>query len=394
MKKTIRDLDVKNKRVLVRCDFNVPLNEKGEITDDNRITAALPTIKYIMEKGGKPILMSHLGRPKGKADKKLTLAPVGKKLEELLGCEVVFADYDDVINEEVVELSKKDFEKILLLQNTRFRKEEKENKENFSKELAKLGDIFINDAFGTAHRAHASNVGVAKNLPNGVGFLVEKEIDKIGGVLKNPEKPLVAILGGAKVSDKINVIENLLSIADKIIIGGGMAFTFVAAQGYEVGKSILEEDKIDLAKELMKKAEEKGVDLVLPLDYKVAEEFSNDSEWKTVSYENIPSDYMGLDIGEKSIELFSKLIKEAKTVIWNGPMGVFEFDNFAEGTEEICKVLAENDIISIIGGGDSAAAVKKAGLEDSMTHISTGGGASLEFMEGKVLPGIDIISDK
>jgi len=394
MKKTIRDLDVKNKRVLVRCDFNVPLNEKGDITDDNRITAALPTIKYIMEKGGKPILMSHLGRPKGKADKKLTLAPVGKKLEELLGCEVVFADYDDVINEEVVELSKKDFEKILLLQNTRFRKEEKENEENFSKELAKLGDIFINDAFGTAHRAHASNVGVAKNLPNGVGFLVEKEIDKIGGVLKNPEKPLIAILGGAKVSDKINVIENLLNIADKIIIGGGMAFTFVAAQGYEVGKSILEEDKIDLAKELMKKAEEKGVDLVLPLDYKVAEEFSNDSEWKTVSYENIPSDYMGLDIGEKSIELFSKLIKEAKTVIWNGPMGVFEFDNFAEGTEEICKVLAENDIISIIGGGDSAAAVKKAGLEDSMTHISTGGGASLEFMEGKVLPGIDIISDK
>ncbi|MBG0763337.1 MAG: phosphoglycerate kinase [Tissierellales bacterium] len=394
MKKTIRDLDVKNKRVLVRCDFNVPLNEKGDITDDNRITAALPTIKYIMEKGGKPILMSHLGRPKGKADKKLTLAPVGKKLEELLGCEVVFADYDDVINEEVVELSKKDFEKILLLQNTRFRKEEKENEENFSKELAKLGDVFINDAFGTSHRAHASNVGVAKNLPNGVGFLVEKEIDKIGGVLKNPEKPLVAILGGAKVSDKINVIENLLNIADKIIIGGGMAFTFVAAQGYEVGKSILEEDKIDLAKELMKKAEEKGVDLVLPLDYKVAEEFSNDSEWKTVSYENIPSDYMGLDIGEKSIELFSKLIKEAKTVIWNGPMGVFEFDNFAEGTEEICKVLAENDIISIIGGGDSAAAVKKAGLEDSMTHISTGGGASLEFMEGKVLPGIDIISDK
>lgn len=394
MKKTIRDLDVQNKRVLVRCDFNVPLNEKGEITDDNRIAAALPTIKYIMEKGGKPILMSHLGRPKGKADKKLTLAPVGKKLEELLGCEVVFADYDDVINEEVVELSKKDFEKILLLQNTRFRKEEKENEENFSKELAKLGDIFINDAFGTSHRAHASNVGVAKNLPNGVGFLVEKEIDKIGGVLKNPEKPLVAILGGAKVSDKINVIENLLNIADKIIIGGGMAFTFVAAQGYEVGKSILEEDKIDLAKELMKKAEEKGVDLVLPLDYKVAEEFSNDSEWKTVSYENIPSDYMGLDIGEKSIELFSKLIKEAKTVIWNGPMGVFEFDNFAEGTEEICKVLAENDIISIIGGGDSAAAVKKAGLEDSMTHISTGGGASLEFMEGKVLPGIDIISDK
>ncbi|HCX02933.1 MAG TPA: phosphoglycerate kinase [Clostridiales bacterium] len=394
MKKTIRDLDVKNKRVLVRCDFNVPLNEKGDITDDNRITAALPTIKYIMEKGGKPILMSHLGRPKGKADKKLTLAPVGKKLEELLGCEVVFADYDDVINEEVVELSKKDFEKILLLQNTRFRKEEKENEENFSKELAKLGDVFINDAFGTSHRAHASNVGVAKNLPNGVGFLVEKEIDKIGGVLKNPEKPLVAILGGAKVSDKINVIENLLNIADKIIIGGGMAFTFVAAQGYEVGKSILEEDKIDLAKELMKKAEEKRVDLVLPLDYKVAEEFSNDSEWKTVSYENIPSDYMGLDIGEKSIELFSKLIKEAKTVIWNGPMGVFEFDNFAEGTEEICKVLAENDIISIIGGGDSAAAVKKAGLEDSMTHISTGGGASLEFMEGKVLPGIDIISDK
>jgi len=394
MKKTIKDLDIKDKRVLVRCDFNVPLNDEGEITDDNRITTAVPTIKYILEKGGKAVLMSHMGRPKGIPSNKLTLKPVAKKLEELLGTEVIFAEYDEVVNEEVVKLSEKDFDKILLLQNTRFRKEEKENEEKFAKELSKLGDFFINDAFGTSHRAHASNVGVAMILPNAVGFLVEKEIEKIGGVLENPEKPFIAILGGAKVSDKIEVIDNLLNIADKIIIGGGMAFTFLAAQGYEVGKSILEKEKIDLAKSLMKKAEEKGVDLVLPVDYKVAEEFSNDSEWKTLSFKNIPADYMGLDIGEKSIELFSKLIKSAKTVIWNGPMGVFEFDNFAEGTNKICQVLAENDIISIIGGGDSAAAVKKAGLEKSMTHISTGGGASLEFMEGKKLPGIEVIDNK
>ena len=394
MKKTIKDLDIKDKRVLVRCDFNVPLNDEGEITDDNRITTAVPTIKYILEKGGKAVLMSHMGRPKGIPNNKLTLKPVAKKLEELLGTEVIFAEYDEVVNEEVVKLSEKDFDKILLLQNTRFRKEEKENEEKFAKELSKLGDFFINDAFGTSHRAHASNVGVAMILPNAVGFLVEKEIKKIGGVLENPENPFIAILGGAKVSDKIKVIDNLLNIADKIIIGGGMAFTFLAAQGYEVGKSILEKEKIDLAKSLMKKAEEKGVDLVLPVDYKVAEEFSNDSEWKTVSFKNIPEDYMGLDIGEKSIELFSKLIMSAKTVIWNGPMGVFEFDNFAEGTNKICQVLAENDIISIIGGGDSAAAVKKAGLEKSMTHISTGGGASLEFMEGKKLPGIEVIDNK
>jgi len=394
MKKTIKDLDIKDKRVLVRCDFNVPLNDEGKITDDNRITTASQTIEYILKKGGKPILMSHLGRPKGFPDKKLSLKPVGERLDEIFDNDVVFADYDDVINDEVVELSKKDFDKILLIQNTRFRKEEKENNEDFAKELSALGDVFVNDAFGTSHRAHASNVGVAKILPNAVGFLVEKEIEKIGGVLKNPEKPLVAILGGAKVSDKINVIDNLINIADKIVIGGGMAFTFLAAQGYEVGKSILEKDKIDLANKLMKKAEDKGVDLVLPIDYKVAENFSNDSEWKTVSFENIPPDYMGLDIGEKSIELFTKVIKDSKTVIWNGPMGVFEFDNFAEGTNKICQVLAENDIISIIGGGDSASAVKKAGLEKHMTHISTGGGASLEFMEGKKLPGIEVIEDK
>lgn len=394
MKKTIEDLDIKKKRVLVRCDFNVPLNDEGEITDDNRITTALPTIRHILQKGGKPVLMSHLGRPKDVPDKKLTLKPVAEKLEELLDTEVVFADYDNVVNEEVVKLSKKDYSKILLLQNTRFRKEEKENGKDFAKELSKLGDVFINDAFGTSHRAHASNVGVANILPNAVGFLVEEEIKKIGGVLENPKKPFIAILGGVKVSDKINVIENFLNIADKIIIGGGMAFTFLASQGYEVGKSILEKDKINLAKNLMKKAEDKGVEIVLPVDYKVAEEFSNDTEWKTVSFENIPTDYMGLDIGKKSIELFSKLIKNAKTVVWNGPMGVFEFDNFAEGTNKICQVLAENDIISIIGGGDSASAVKKAGLEKSMTHISTGGGASLEFMEGKKLPGIEVIDEK
>jgi len=393
MKKFIQDYDLNNKRILVRCDFNVPLNEKGKITDDGRIIAALPTIEYIVKNGGKPVLMSHLGRPKGKVEPNLSLKPVADRLEKLTNKSVVFSDCDDVVNKEVVELSKKDFDKILLIQNTRFRKEEKENNDDFAKELSKMGDIFINDAFGTSHRAHASNVGVAKHLKNGLGFLVKKEVEIMGEVLENPKKPLVAVLGGAKVSDKINVIENLLNIADRIIIGGGMAFTFAAAQGYEVGKSILEKDKIDLAKNLMEKAEEKGVDLVLPVDYKVAEEFTNDTEWKTVSFDNIPLDYMGLDIGEKSITLFKKLLKEAKTVIWNGPMGVFEFDNFAEGTNEICKVLAENDIISIIGGGDSASAVKKAGLEDQMTHISTGGGASLEFMEGKKLPGIEAIDD-
>ncbi len=394
MKKSIQDYNVNNKRILVRCDFNIPLNDKGEITDDSRIKAALPTIEYIIKNGGKPVLMSHLGRPKGIADPKLSLKPVAERLEKLTNKDVVFSDHDDVVNNEVVELSKKDFDKILLIQNTRFRKEEKENNDKFAEELSKLGDVFINDAFGTSHRAHASNVGVAKYLESGLGFLVKKEVEIIGEVLKNPKKPLVALLGGAKVSDKINVIDNLLNIADKIIIGGGMAFTFVAAQGYEVGKSILEKDKINLAKELMEKAEEKNVDLVLPVDYKVAEEFRNDTEWKTVSFDNIPIDYMGLDIGEKTIKLFSKLLQEAETVIWNGPMGVFEFDNFAEGTNKICQVLAENDIISIIGGGDSAAAVKKAGLEDKMTHISTGGGASLEFMEGKKLPGIEIIEDK
>jgi len=394
MKKSIQDYNVNNKRILVRCDFNIPLNDKGEITDDSRIKAALPTIEYIIKNGGKPVLMSHLGRPKGIADPKLSLKPVAERLEKLTNKDVVFSDHDDVVNNEVVELSKKDFDKILLIQNTRFRKEEKENNDKFAEELSKLGDVFINDAFGTSHRAHASNVGVAKYLESGLGFLVKKEVEIIGEVLKNPKKPLVALLGGAKVSDKINVIDNLLNIADKIIIGGGMAFTFVAAQGYEVGKSILEKDKINLAKELMEKAEEKNVDLVLPVDYKVAEEFRNDTEWKTVSFDNIPIDYMGLDIGEKTIKLFSKLLQEAETVIWNGPMGVFEFDNFAEGTNKICQVLSENDIISIIGGGDSAAAVKKAGLEDKMTHISTGGGASLEFMEGKKLPGIEIIEDK
>src|SRR6056297_3457938 len=346
MKKSIQDYNVNNKRILVRCDFNIPLNDKGEITDDSRIKAALPTIEYIIKNGGKPVLMSHLGRPKGIADPKLSLKPVAERLEKLTKKDVVFSDYDDVVNNEVVELSKKYFDKILLIQNTRFRKEEKENNDKFAEELSKLGDVFINDAFGTSHRAHASNVGVAKYLESGLGFLVKKEVEIIGEVLKNPKKPLVALLGGAKVSDKINVIDNLLNIADKIIIGGGMAFTFVAAQGYEVGKSILEKDKINLAKELMEKAEEKNVDLVLPVDYKVAEEFRNDTEWKTVSFDNIPIDYMGLDIGEKTIKLFSKLLQEAETVIWNGPMGVFEFDNVAEGTNKICRVSAENDIIS------------------------------------------------
>lgn len=394
-KKTLEDLQVQGKRVLVRCDFNVPMDDNRNITDDRRIRSSLPTIKYLIENKAKVILMSHLGRPKGEPNPKFSLEPVSKRLSELLNTDVVFAQDDKVVSENVQEIvSKMADGDVVLLENTRFRKEEEKNEENFAKELASLGDLYINDAFGTSHRAHTSNVGLSNQLPSAVGYLVEKEISVMGKALENPERPFVAILGGAKVSDKIGVIENLLNKVDSILIGGGMAYTFLKAQGYEIGNSILEEDKVDLANDLLKKAEDKSVKLLLPVDVIVAKEFNNDTEFKTVNIESIPEDMMGMDIGEETINLFSKEIKDAKTVIWNGPMGVFEMENFKKGTDAIAKAMAESNGITIVGGGDSASAVEKAGYADKMTHISTGGGASLEFLEGKTLPGIGAIDDK
>lgn len=394
-KKSVEDIELKGKRVLVRCDFNVPMDENRQITDDIRITSALPTIQYIIDKGGKVVLMSHFGRPKGEPNLKYCLKPVAERLSELLKKEVVFAADDNVVGENakksVADMADGD---LVLLQNTRFRKEEEKNGEDFAKELASLGDIFINDAFGTAHRAHASNVGLSNLLPSAVGFLVKKEIDVMGKAMSNPEKPFVAILGGAKVSDKIGVIDNLMDKVDSLLIGGGMMFTFLKAQGYEIGKSLLEEDKVELAKELLNKAEEKGIKLLIPIDTVVAKEFKNDTEFKAVDVDGIPSDMMGLDIGEKTIGIFNDEIKNAKTVLWNGPMGVFEMPNFAKGTKAIAEAMAESNAITIIGGGDSAAAVEQTGLDSKMTHISTGGGASLEFFEGKTLPGIAAIDDK
>lgn len=394
-KKSIEDLQVSGKRVLVRCDFNVPMDENNNITDDRRITSALPTINYLLEHDAKVILMSHLGRPKGEPNPKYSLEPVAKRLSELLNSEVIFAKDDKVVSENVKNIVENMKERdVVLLENTRYRKEEEKNGEEFSKELASLGELYVNDAFGTSHRAHASNVGVSKFLPSSVGFLVKKEIDVMGKALENPERPFVAILGGAKVSDKIGVIENLIEKVDSILIGGGMAYTFLKAKGYNIGTSLLEEDKVELAKELMEKAKAKNVKLLLPVDTVVAKEFKNDTEFKTVEAENIPDDMMGLDIGEETVKVFSDEIKNAKTVVWNGPMGVFEMENFKKGTNSIAKALAETEAITIVGGGDSASAVEKAGYGDVITHISTGGGASLEFLEGKVLPGIDAISNK
>lgn len=396
-KKVITDLDVNSKRVIVRVDFNVPMSktEEGKITDNARIVAALPTIKYLIENNAKVILLSHLGRPKGEAKKEFSLAPVAKELSKLLNKDVKFLQsnlvVDDNVKDEVLKL--KDGE-VALLENTRFRNEETKNIDDFSKELAELGDLYINDAFGTSHRAHCSNVGLCKFLPSAVGFLVEKEISIMGKALSNPERPFVAILGGAKVSDKITVIENLIEKVDSIIIGGGMAFTFLKSLGYSVGKSLLEDDKVDFAKELIEKAKSKNVKILLPIDVVVSKEFSNDSEFKIVNIDSIGDDYMGLDIGEKTVKLFSDEINNAKTVVWNGPMGVFEMSNFAKGTFEIAKAIAESEAISIIGGGDSASAAEKSGYKDKITHISTGGGASLEFLEGKILPGIDSIDNK
>ncbi|EEU7816903.1 phosphoglycerate kinase [Listeria monocytogenes] len=394
-KKVVTDLDLKDKKVLVRVDFNVPMKD-GKITNDNRIVAALPTIEYILEQNGKAILFSHLGKVKTEEDKEgKSLRPVAARLSELLGKEVKFVpttrgpELEKAINE------LKDGE-VLLFENTRFEdidgKKESKNDPELGKYWASLGDVFVNDAFGTAHRAHASNVGIASNLESAAGFLMEKEIKFIGGVVDNPARPLVAILGGAKVSDKIGVIENLLTKADKVLVGGGMTFTFMAAQGQEIGKSLLEADKVELAKSLLEKAGDK---LVLPVDAVVSKEFSNDAPFHTVSADSIPADEMGLDIGQATIDLFTKELQGAKTVVWNGPMGVFELSNFAKGTIGVCEAIANlTDATTIIGGGDSAAAAMDLGFADKFTHISTGGGASLEYLEGKELPGVASISDK
>ncbi len=389
-KKTVRDIDVAGKRVLVRADFNVPLDEAGEITDDRRVEAALPTIRYLREQGARVILCSHLGRPKGKVVEGLRLAPVAKRLSELLAVKVVKTD--DCIGNDVEQAVKamKPGD-VVLLENLRFHAEEEKNAPDFARQLAALADVYVNDAFGTAHRAHASTEGVTHYLPAVAGFLLEKEINFLGKALADPEHPFVAILGGAKVSDKIGVIENLLPKVDHLIVGGGMANTFFVAQGHEVGKSLLEEDKVDLAKGLLARAGDK---LSLPVDVVVADEFSAGAWHKTVPVDEVPADWRILDIGPESVEQFAKILKDARTVVWNGPMGVFEFPAFATGTVAIAKALAGTAATTIIGGGDSAAAVEQAGLADQMTHISTGGGASLEFLEGKVLPGVAALQDR
>ncbi|MFR5875770.1 MAG: phosphoglycerate kinase [Eubacterium sp.] len=393
-KKTIEDIDVKGKRVLARCDFNVPLKD-GEITNDKRIVAALPTIKYLMENGAKVILCSHLGRPKGEYKPEFSLAPVAKKLSEYLGTEVKLAEDPEVVGEnaKAIAAELKDGE-VMLLENVRYRKEETKNEENFSKELASLADIFVNDAFGTAHRAHCSTTGVAAYLPAVCGYLIQKEIKFMGGALAEPQRPLVAILGGAKVSDKIGVISNLIEKCDTIIIGGGMAYTFMKYLGHSIGTSLLEEDWVEKAGQMMADAKAKGVNFLIPVDNKVGKEYDENTEAKIVNSDEIPDGWMGLDIGPKSQELFCDAIKGAGTVIWNGPMGVSEWENFAAGTIAVANAVAESGAISIIGGGDSVAAVTKLGFADKMSHISTGGGASLEFLEGKELPGIAALQDK
>lgn len=395
VKKTVRDIDLKGKKVIVRCDFNVPLDSEGNITDDIRITAALPTIKYLIEENAKVILMSHMGRPDGEPNMKYTLKPVAERLETLLNKDVIFESTPMVVDDNIRRISNELKEgQILLLENLRFRKEETKNGENFSKELASLADIFVNDAFGTAHRAHSSTAGIAEYLPAVSGFLIEKEVEFLGNAVEKPERPFIAIMGGSKVGDKILVIENLLKKVDTLIIGGGMMFTFFKALGLETGKSILDTDNIKLAGDLIDKAEKMGVKLLLPIDTVVADKFDNDANRKVCSRENIPEDMMGLDIGPESVKLFTDEIESAKTIIWNGPVGVFEMPNFAVGTKAIAQSMADSNAVTIIGGGDSAAAVELFKLADKMTHISTGGGASLEFLEGKDLPGVSILMNK
>ena len=394
-KKTIDDIDVKGKVVLLRCDFNVPMKD-GKITGDTRIVAALPTIAKLSGDGGRVMICSHLGKPKGTVKEELTLAPVAQRLSELLGQEVLFLKDDEVVGAHATWFKSNMVEgQVVLLENTRFRPEEEKNEDNFSQELASLCDVYVNDAFGTAHRAHCSTAGVAKFVKeSAIGYLIEKEIKFLGNALDDPVRPLAAILGGSKVSSKISVIDRLLEKVDILIIGGGMAYTFIKAKGGKIGKSLVEEDYLEYAVNMEKKAAEKGVKLLLPVDTVIASELSNDVPYETVDIMNIPDDKMGVDIGEKSIQLFEEALKDVKTVIWNGPMGVFEVPHFAEGTKQIAKTLAEMDAITIIGGGDSAAAVNELGYGDKMTLISTGGGASLEFLEGKELPGITAIQDK
>jgi 3-phosphoglycerate kinase len=394
MKKTVRDIEVTGKTVLVRCDFNVPMKD-GVIVDDSRIVAVLPTIDYLLDQGAKIILMSHFGRPEGTPNMKYTLKPVAERLTEFLGKEVFFVSAPNVVDEKVLEKSRelKDRD-VMLLENLRFRKQEEENDPEFAGELAGLAEIFVNDAFGTAHRAHASTYGVASYLPAVAGFLMEKEVEFLGDAMKNPEKPFLAIMGGAKVEDKILVISKLMEKVDTLIIGGGMAFPFLRAMGYETGKSLLNEKGVELAKELLSKAEEKQVKMLLPVDVVCAKEFSDDSPRETHSRDQIPEDQMGLDIGPETVALFAKEIEKAKTIFWNGPMGVFEMPNFAVGTLQLARALGQSNGTTIIGGGDSAAAVEQFGLSSKMTHISTGGGASLKFLEGTELPGVSALLDK
>ncbi|MBU3090820.1 phosphoglycerate kinase [Clostridium sp. CF011] len=394
-KKTIEDIEVKGKKVLVRCDFNVPLKD-GVITDVNRLVGAMPTINYLIEKGAKVILCSHLGKPSGEPKPELSLAPVAKKLSEMLKKEVVFAADPNVVSDNVKSaVSKMKDGDVLLLENTRYRKEETKNTENFSKELASLADVFVNDAFGTAHRAHCSTVGVTQFIETSVcGYLIQKELKFLGDTIENPVRPFVAILGGAKVSDKINVIENLLEKVDTLIIGGGMAYTFLKAGGYSIGSSLVEEDKVQYAKVMMQKAESKKVKFLIPVDNIVADRFSAEAEPVVTESQNIADGFMGLDIGPKTCEMYKGAISMAKTIVWNGPMGVFEFANFAKGTIAVAEAMSKVDGTTIIGGGDSAAAVNQLGFGDKMTHISTGGGASLEFLEGKLLPGIEALTNK
>ena len=392
-KKTVNDIELKGKKVLVRCDFNVPMDENKNITDNTRVVAALPTIKYLLENNCAIILCSHLGRPKGEFKLEYSLEPVAKELERLLDKEIIMAK--DVIGEDAKSKAN-DLQQgqIMLLENVRFHREETDNDPEFAKELASMAELYVSDAFGAVHRAHASTAGVAEFLPAVSGFLIEKELRFLGNAISNPERPFVAILGGAKVSDKIGVIDSLLEKVDVLMIGGGMAYTFFKAQGYEVGNSLCEPDKCDLALSLMEKAKAKGVKLILPVDTKIGKEFKPDTESRTVAWTEIPAEWEGFDIGEKTIEMFKEELKTAKTVIWNGPLGLFEFEQFAIGTNSIANALADLDATTIIGGGDSAAAVEKAGLAEKMTHISTGGGASLEFLEGKKLPGIECLQEK
>lgn len=392
-KKTVRDIDIKGKKVLVRCDFNVPYDENRKITDNRRIVAALPTIKYLLENDCKIILCSHLGRPKGEVKPEFSMNIVADELSRLLGKEVKLAK--DVVGPDAKALAANlQSGEVMLLENVRFEPGEEKNDEELSKAFASLAEVYVNDAFGTAHRAHSSTTGVAKYLPAVSGFLIEKELNFLGSALENPERPFMAILGGRKVSDKIGVIESLLEKVDVLMIGGAMAYTFFKSMGYNVGNSVCELDKLDLAKEVMEKAKAKGVKFMLPVDTKVGKEFKPDTESKTVKFTEIPDGWEGFDIGEETIKMYSEEVKNAKTVIWNGPLGLFEFDQFAVGTNSIAKALADVDAVKIIGGGDSAAAVEKAGLAEKFTHISTGGGASLEFLEGKKLPGIEALQDK